>query len=69
MTDEVKIPGWLMGIIGSVAGAAIIGLTGAVWGMSGKVERLEATQVHLIKQIDRTLDAITDLEDDIDELD
>ncbi len=63
-----KVPGWLLGMISTLAVSAVVGATTTLFWMGGKIATLEATQVQLIKQIDRTLTALTDLEDELDEL-
>lgn len=57
MSDSVKH--WIAGIAASLIVAAITGLVATVFGMGERIAKLEATQTQLIKQIDRTLDALT----------
>jgi len=50
---------WVMGIGGSLITAAILGAGGLLFTLSGDVAALEATQDHLVTQINRLLDVLT----------
>jgi len=56
---------WILGVAGTIVGVSMIGSVGLLFSvmaqvgtMENRMATLEATQVQLIKQIDRTLDAL-----------
>lgn len=59
MSEVHPVVKWAMGIAASLITASIIGTAAMLFDMNGRISTLEATQIQLIKQIDRTLDALT----------
>lgn len=60
-TGDHALRNWLMGILGTIVTAAILGTASLLFTMNGEISALQATQVQLITSINRMLDAFDEL--------
>ena len=60
-TSDHALRNWLMGILGTLVTAAILGAASLLFTMNGEISALQATQAQLVTSINRMLDAFDEL--------